>query len=536
MSIAHSYLETEAESSSEPTDHHGMPPEAMALEQNMASPASTSAFPDISMQFLQDLDMDADEYRFMFQTPDNNNDPPSTASGSGDVSSNKAYPLLDGHENLNPETLGLTGDMDPYLLQRYLTDEHGSFKFKQLVIRSVNNSPPVQFLVSQPPLFSRSRQETGHQSRPTFELRKELEKVVPQNIGRRLLGLYKRFLTPHYPIFSDESPPDPATSPPCLLAAIYSISLPFAMYDDQLCIDMAYDSPDYKDLSDLINVSVASDIHSPTIATVQTLFLLVARPSSNPLVSDASYRWTTMGTLVSTAVNIGLHLDPNLWNIPLAQACARRRLSFFIFALDKCSLRSLARVKDPEDVNSIVFELFEALESKNSDGTRSIAPSSGDSMPGITIELGHHYTSLLILRAAVHSQLGDAQVSEMSDQQSSGLRNRLKTALEEFLDFVRSLKSDGTAEHWPPWCQSAFSSLCFTLLYMFVSAPTFEEASSYFALLESTRKHLRLKANALAVLRLSLLRIDAIFWRGIDQVLRLETHVKLALEATSQSA
>ncbi|KAJ4256214.1 hypothetical protein NW762_009292 [Fusarium torreyae] len=94
------------------------------------------------------------------------------------------------------------------------------------------------------------------------------------------------------------------------------------MYDDQLCIDMAYDSPDYKDLADLVNTSVASEIHSPSIATVQTLFLLVARPSSNPLVSDASYRWTTMGTLVSTAINIGLHLDPNFWNIPLTQAAA----------------------------------------------------------------------------------------------------------------------------------------------------------------------------------------------------------------------
>ncbi|KAF5577976.1 transcriptional regulatory [Fusarium pseudocircinatum] len=551
------------------------------------SPAESGGFPDINMDFLQDLDIDGPEYQFMFQTPDNN--APSASVESTDGSPNKTYPLLDGYENVHPEILGLSGDMDPYLLQRYQSDEHGTFKFKQLAIRSVNSNTPVQFLISQPSLFAQSRKEVGHTGASISSQRAELEKAVSPNMGKRLISLYNRFIASHYPVFSTESPPNPTTSAPCLLAAIYSIALPFAMYDDQLCIDMAYDSPDAEDLAQLINTAVSFDIHSPNIATVQTLFLLITRPSSNPLVSDASYRWTTMGTLVSAATNIGLHLDPSLWNIPPAQIATRRRLSFFVFAMDQwlaaalgrpphinranwlvdellsqdelssgldvsqwtniiafsaltsClantldrlySLRSSSLGQRPEELRRTVLELSGSLESINAGRTSSADPNHNKSMPGMAIKLGYYYTQLLILRAAVHAQDSHPSVSNASDQWSP--RESLKTVLEQYSVLLQNLKSDETAEHWPPWCQSAFSSLCFAMLFMFVSSTTYEEALSCMELLQSTRRQMRLKANAFVVMRLGLLRMDAIFWRGVDQVLKLEPHVKLALDASKQ--
>jgi hypothetical protein len=329
--------------------------ENVDVERDLSSPTASTGFPDMTMQFLQDFDVDGSEFQFMFQTPNNN--PPSITSEMTDGSCIRISPLLDGNENLYLETLGLSGDMDPYLLQRYQNDEHGTFKFKQLAIRSVNDNPPVQFLISQQSLFTHSRREAGHLPIPTLDLRRELETIIPRGMGKRLIDLYMRFIAPHYPIFSVDSLPDPATSAPGLLAAIYSISSPFAMYDDQLCIDMAYDSPDPKDLADLINTAAASDIHSPTIATVQALFLVVAKSSSHPLISDASYRWTTMGMLASAAINIGLHLDPSRWNIPIAQSRARRRLSFFIFALDKWLAAALGRPPHINKANWLVDEL-----------------------------------------------------------------------------------------------------------------------------------------------------------------------------------
>ncbi|KAF5538615.1 transcriptional regulatory [Fusarium napiforme] len=519
------------------------------------------------MDFLQDLDMDGPEYRFMFQTPDDH--APSTVAGSVNGSHRNTYPLLDG--------------MKIFTLKRL-----GSVEIWTLICFSDINQMST-FLISQPSLFAQSRKESGHTGASISSQRAELEKAISPNMGKRLISLYNRFIAPHYPIFSTESLPDPATSAPCLLAAIYSIALPFAMYDDQLCIDMAYDSPDAEDLAHLINTAVAFDIHSPNIATVQTLFLLIVRPSSNPLVSDASYRWTTMGTLVSASTNIGLHLDPSLWNIPSAQIAARRRMSFFIFTMDRwlaaalgrpphinrenwlvgelsaqdelasgldasqwtrimsfsaltsClgntlgrlySLRSSSLSQRPEELQTIVFELSGSLERIQPDRASSIDPDSDKSMPGMAIKLGYYYTQLLILRAAVHAQDSHPSASTL-DQWSP--RESLKAVLEQYSDFLKNLKSDETAEHWPPWCQSAFSSLCFAMLFMFVSATTYEEALSSMKLLQATRKQMRLKANAFVVIRLGLLRMDAIFWRGVDQVLKLEPHVKLALDASKQT-
>ncbi|RGP68721.1 hypothetical protein FSPOR_5192 [Fusarium sporotrichioides] len=562
--------------------------EIMASERETASPASIAPFSDIDMQFFQDLNIDGAEYQFMFQTPDNNS--LITESGPADNPSGGIYPLLDGNQDLHPEILGPTGDMDPYLLRHYRTDDNGTLKFKQLAIRSVTSNPPMQFVIPHASLFMQSRQEAGHQPVRTSDAREQLEKTIPQNIGKTLIRLYQKFVAPHYPIFSDESPPDTATSSPCLLAAIYSISLPFAMYDDHLCIDMAYDPPDAKALAELINTGVASEIHSPNIATVQTLFLLVVRPSSNPLVSDASYRWTNMGILVSAAINIGLQLDPKTWNIPSAQASARCRLSFFIYALDKWLAAALGRTPYVTRSNWLVDELtvednhssgldasqwthmmtFSAITThlaatldrlyslrspaadqisyiksmmkglsnisdRNVRDNAELEETTHDSpTPLIVNELGHHYIQLLALRAAVHSQPCQDSTTETPGQDTDP-RTCFQVALEGFLKFVNNLKTEGAARHWPPWCQGAFSSLSFAVLFMFVSSRTVEEASTWLQLLLSIRKQLRLKASTLEVLRLGLLRIDAIFWRGIDNVLKLEPHVKLALD-TLQTA
>lgn len=56
-------------------------------------------------------------------------------------------------------------------------------------------------------------------------------------------------------------------------------------------------------------------------------------------------------------------------------------------------------------------------------------------------------------------------------------------------------------------------------------ALTKEDAMTWFKMLQQTRRQLRIKSNSLSILRLGLLRIDSIFWRGIDVVLHLDTHV-----------
>ena len=163
-------------------------------------------------------------------------------------------------------------------------------------------------------------------------------------------------------------------------------------------------------------------------------------------------------------------------------------------------------------------------------GIRDIVESEDSThdstMPLIVNELSRHYIKLLALRAAVHS-------NSSTCIDTSGLnwepRASLRIVVEGFADFINNLKAEGPARHWPPWCQGAFSSLPFAVLFMFVSSPTVEEASYWLHLLLSIRKQLRLKASTFEVLRLGLLRINAIFWLGIDKVFKLEPHVKMAL-------
>jgi hypothetical protein len=52
-----------------------------------------------------------------------------------------------------------------------------------------------------------------------------------------------------------------------------------------------------------------------------------------------------------------------------------------------------------------------------------------------------------------------------------------------------------------------------------VSAETLEEAQECQVSLDRARKAIRLHAKSLDVLRFSLLRIDSIFWKGLDNVL-----------------
>ena len=314
---------------------------------------------DASAGFFPGLDMDLDLSDFAFtHTPSLSSSQQAQESTWNDdqaAAPDHAMQTLDYADGGCPQVLGPSGDMDPYLLQRYNTDDQGVFQFKQLSIHSIQSQPyPVHFLTSKPALYAKGREYAGHSEASHDRWRGALEEKVPADTGTRLISLFHKFIAPQFPIFSTEAPPDPESSPVHLLAAIYAVAFPFTMYDEQLCIDLAYDHPPYADLSRLINSSFWPDLHSPDLNAVQTLILLVIRPLSNPLVSEAPYKWSLMGLLVSTAVNLGLHLDAGKWKAPAWQVALRRRLSFIIYAVDKWMAVSLGRPRQLNDQDWLV--------------------------------------------------------------------------------------------------------------------------------------------------------------------------------------
>jgi hypothetical protein len=260
------------------------------------------------------------------------------------LASTSADKEIDATDNENPQILGYSGDMDPYLLQHYHYDASGAFKFKQLTIQSVSSgSVPTQFLLSQPELFSFSRQEMGLSSYPHDVHRQELETLVSIDTGTRLISLFYRFVLPQYPILSNHSLPAPQTSPPHLLAALYMVAQPFARFDDVLSIELAYEGLNNQGLYKLINKALLYESHNPDVSVVQTLILLVLRPSTNPLILESSSKWSLHGQLVATSHSLGLQYDSGQWTIAPWQIALRRRLSSTVFALDKWLACSLGR-------------------------------------------------------------------------------------------------------------------------------------------------------------------------------------------------
>ncbi|OAK93752.1 hypothetical protein IQ06DRAFT_235692 [Phaeosphaeriaceae sp. SRC1lsM3a] len=511
-----------------------------------------------------------------------------------------AKPGIDADRSQNPQILGYSGDMDPYLLQHYQFDASGSFRFKQLTIQSASSgSIPIQFLLSQPELLSFSRQEMGLLQAPYSVAREELETLVSVDTGARLISLFRRFILPQYPIFSDSDPPAPQTSPPHLLAALYMVAQPFARFDDVLSIELAYEGLDNKALFNFITQSLLYESHDPNLSDAQTLILLTLRPSTNPLILESSFKWSLHGQLVSTSHSLGLHYDPSTWNIAPWQVALRRRLSCTVFALDKwlaCSLgrppllardawlvtqvtnadshmsglsvdawnnytciaqlglllgdvlgrlytlravaETAANIHDTLDISK---RLLEELASWHEQYQLLDSTQPGESTSTSTIcTLGYHYVRMTIYRAIIRPIVADSH----SDYDLIGNANQL-SKLQEVVGFARTglrcstnaaaelvnnLKEEHFHIFWPHWSQVAFSSICFLDLLMAVSSPSTDEAVIWFRQIHTVRRQMRLKANMLPVLRLALLRIDAVYWKGVDKVLHLPSHVMDALQ------
>ena len=154
--------------------------------------------------------------------------------------------------------------------------------------------------------------------------------------------------------------------------------------------------------------------------------------------------------------------------------------------------------------------------------------------------LGHHYLHLTIFRAIIRpfvsTNTSSDEPTNLSLEEQRTVRcfarEGVRTVTTAATDFVKGLQQEHFHMFWPQWSQVAFSSICFFHLKMAMSSMDMEEALTWLRDLQTARREMRLKSNMLPVLRLGLLRIDAIFWKGVDNVLHLQLHVQQALEAS----
>ncbi|KAJ5164402.1 uncharacterized protein N7500_006232 [Penicillium coprophilum] len=233
-------------------------------------------------------------------------------------------------------------------------------------------------------------------------------------------------------------------------------------------------------------------------------------------------------------------LDPVAWTNIMKRA-----------KLDSLLDQVLTKLYSPRAINTICTDyektialtgpLLEELFSWHRPGSASSADlrSSNQGRPiGLakTLEMNYHYIHLSICRAILRPFLQRTAETPneteyiMAREQA---RIRAETCISAAAGFIHELRPEDLEALWPAWSATAFSSICFQILHMAASSLDRSEADKWVACLHRVRRDMRLKADVLPCLHLGLLRIDSIFWKGINNVLHLEEHVRQAFASGS---
>ena len=154
-------------------------------------------------------------------------------------------------------------------------------------------------------------------------------KTVVGPDGPILVDLYLTHVHPGLPVlerrdFLDRYQQIPSTVSAALLAAVYLLGMSWWAVDDRL---RSRPPPDVALLEGLAYRSFEWAMCRPEISTVQAGLLLLQ-------CSDGE-SWALTARLVAVAQDLGLHLDPSSWNIPIWERGLRKRVAWALFMRDK---------------------------------------------------------------------------------------------------------------------------------------------------------------------------------------------------------
>lgn len=223
----------------------------------------------------------------------------------------------------------------------------------------------------------------------------------------------------------------------------------------------------------------------------------------------------------------------------------------YSYSINLTSFSSLRSVEDlatnSQKTLNISKELLEELSLWHQEFAQISLEPFEDANPLLTVtELGYHYIQMTIFRAIMRPFMAkmssDTEPRNTTNDSSCDpqdvkgyARTGVRSVATAASNFVKNLKEEQFHMFWPHWSQVALSSICFLNLMMAISSADIEETLVWFRDLHALRKDMRLKSTLLPVLRLGLLRIDAVFWKGLDHVLHLQSHVGEALRISLES-
>ena len=151
--------------------------------------------------------------------------------------------------------------------------------------------------------------------------------------GMPLIRLYLNNIHPNFPIIQSEFFSEYKTArrtnlDPALLAAVYSVTIPWLLYENS---GSASQLPDSSQVDDIALRLFGDSLCRPTLSTVQAGLLLMQRPNIDSKTLNPQ--------LVGVTHELGLHLDCSSWMSSAAEKGLRKRLAWALYMQDKwCSL------------------------------------------------------------------------------------------------------------------------------------------------------------------------------------------------------
>ena len=341
-------------------------------------------------------------------------------------------PSLDQQGSSNSQVVGLSGESDPYLLSRYRYDQYNEAAFQSLRIRKMNDGPgvgnsiPTFFTIQHNALASKAQPPERQETLERY--RKDVEDMVSDDVGRRLILLFYKYVQPYFPVLSreggnyardEDGVREPSSVSTCLLAAIYGHALPFCAWDEKLCVEV-YTPPSADALFRIAWLACLPMLHTPSLATLQSLLLLVQRRPTNKHVSDTPFKGVMMTSAVSIAQSLGINRDPMDWPLPSWEIKQRRRLAWATYIQDKWLALNSGRTShiqsDDWDVSMLTEDDF-AEKDRNAD--------SADKPPGMSCL---HFIKLCELTYIVDDILRDLFTIRATRALHSNLEATLEVA------------------------------------------------------------------------------------------------------------
>ena len=151
--------------------------------------------------------------------------------------------------------------------------------------------------------------------------------------GTPLMRLYLNNIHPNFPIiqldfFLDYKSDRKANLDPALLAAVFSVTIPWLFYENSSSVSQL---PDSSQVDDIALRLFGDSLCRPTLSTIQAGLLLIQRPNFDSKTLNTQ--------LVGITHELGLHLDCTSWTSSDAEKGLRKRLAWALYMQDKwCSL------------------------------------------------------------------------------------------------------------------------------------------------------------------------------------------------------